>query len=331
MASTKPYELIRSASAFFADPASYDAAVSKSPGVLDFCSSSYWTQAAHAALHRDEREEGSFIAAHDSDQEHWIAFAKGASWFWEPLENAWPFACPLLGPDPGVSLDLLEAVAAYEFEGAAAFLIGALPAGGDLLAELRSREYQYRRVLDFDGMVCMTIDLSDGVDPWLARRTSRFRKNLRACRRRVSAAGVEIEEAQGDWESMLDRLLRVQVRTEKWLRGDDIFHHVGYLQFYSKLAEAALRDGMLRLLFARRGGDDIAFILGVDFQGTYRGLQMSFVAEEASLGVGNVLQFENIVRSAEAGTAGYDLGMFSEYKVKWTDRQVPLRNVLLII
>lgn len=326
-----PYQLVESADEFFADAERFDAAVSSSPDVLDFCSSSYWTRAAHESLHREDRSATPFLAAHDSGAQHWIAFAKGSSWFWEPLENAWAFSCPLIGKDPAVSVDLLESVCIGEFAGTAAFLIGGVAEGGELHRVLLQRQETYRRLVEFEGTACMTIDLSDGIDRYLARRSAKFRKSLRQSERRVHDAGVVIEEATGSWSEMFERILRIQQRTVKWLRGDDIFHHKGYLDFYSSLAGAVQDDGLLRLMFARRDDEDIAFILGADFRGTYRGLQMSFAANHADLGIGNVLQFENLKRCAAAGISGYDLGMFSPYKERWTDAQVQFQNILVIL
>ncbi len=326
-----PYQIYRSADAFFANADRFNAAVSKSPDVLDFCCSSYWTQAAHRSLHRDDRSGAPFLAAHDAGAENWIVFAKGASWFWEPLENAWAFSCPLIGADSEAVVDLLESVCVGELGGASAFLIGGVAQGGSLQRVLNERQQSYRRLVEFEGMTSMSIDLTDGVDGYLARRSVKFRKSLRQSQRRVDDAGVVIEEAQGTWPEMFERILRIQQRTTKWLRGDDIFHHEGYLDFYGSLAESALGDGLLRLLFARQGDEDVAFILGADFRGTYRGLQMSYAAGHADLGIGNVLQFENLKRCAQAGITGYDLGMFAPYKERWTDVQVQFRNLLLIL
>lgn len=324
------YQVIRSPAALFADAAHYDAAVAQSPGILDFCSSSYWIRAAHQFLHGEERAGAPFLAAHDPSGEHWVAFAKGASWFWEPLENAWAFSCPLIGSNPSTSIDLLEAVCDGEFGGAAAFLLGGIPERGDLHTALMERRDSYRRLVEFEGMACMTIDLTDGIDAYLGRRSIKFRRNLHQCERKVREAGVVIEEGQGSWNEIFDRILRIQQRTLKWLRGDDIFHHKGYLDFYTALAEPALQDGILRTLFARIGEQDIAYILGADFHGTYRGLQMSYAAEHSHLGIGNVLQLENLIRCSADGLTGYDLGMFAPYKEKWTDSKLSFRNILLI-
>lgn len=325
------YQLVSSADAFFADAERFDAAVSRSPDVLDFCSSSYWTRAAHESLHQLERSNTPILAAHDEDAHHWLAFAKGSSWFWEPFENAWAFSCPLIGENPATVVDLLEAVCVGEFAGAAAFLIGGVQQGGGLHRVLQERQSSYRRLVEFEGTACMSIDLSAGVDAYLARRSPKFRKSLRQSQRRVRDAGVTIEQATGNWDAMFDRILRIQQRTTKWLQGDDIFHHKGYLDFYGALAGAALNDGLLRLLFARQDDEDIAFILGADFRGTYRGLQMSFAATHSDLGIGNVLQFENLVNCAVSGITGYDLGMFAPYKERWTDQQLQFRNILLIL
>jgi hypothetical protein len=317
---------------FVANPSAYDESVSQSPGLLDYCTSSYWTLAANACLHSNDRPAGTMLIASDESESHWLVFARGASWFWEPLENAWSFSCPLVGADPARSLDLLFSYWEGELDSApAGFLIGGVPAQGGVRDELLNREGAFRRLVEFEGISCMLVDLESGIDAYLARRSTKFCKNIRQNTARCDAAEITFEDGTSNWQTLLDRILRIQQRTEKWLRGDDIFHHQGYLDFYSMLGRRASEDGTLRLLFARRHEEDIAFILGADFRGTYRGLQMSFASPYRNLGVGNVLQLENMRRCVADGVTQYDLGMHAPYKERWTDKIASFKNVLVIL
>ena len=58
---------------------------------------------------------------------------------------------------------------------------------------------------------------------------------------------------------------------------------------------------------------------------------MSYVESVRSSGIGNRLQLENISRCAEAGMEAYDLGMHSEYKERWADRQDAYITVFLVL
>jgi CelD/BcsL family acetyltransferase involved in cellulose biosynthesis len=165
----------------------------------------------------------------------------------------------------------------------------------------------------------MVIDLGDGYDAWLGRRSKKFRKTMRML---PENDGIElVDESHEAPESIFRRILAIQQQTYKWREGTDIFQGPEYVQFYRYLLETLGEAGRLRVQFARREGEDVAYILGGEFADQYRGLQMSFVEEVRSSGVGNRLQLENIRRCADAGLEEYDLGMHSEYKERWADRQ----------
>ena len=51
---------------------------------------------------------------------------------------------------------------------------------------------QYRVVLR-EGLSCQIGRLSDGLDPYMSRRSARFRRNLRRDQRRAKAQGIEFE------------------------------------------------------------------------------------------------------------------------------------------
>ena len=87
----------------------------------------------------------------------------------------------------------------------------------------------------------------------------------------------------------------------------------------------------MRLLFAQRDGEDLAYIFGGVTGNTYRGLQMSYVEEARTLGLGNRLQLENLLRCSAEGITRYDLGMPSPYKERWADRQEVNTGIFVIM
>jgi CelD/BcsL family acetyltransferase involved in cellulose biosynthesis len=77
------------------------------------------------------------------------------------------------------------------------------------------------------------------------------------------------------------------------------------------------RGAAARLLFARREGTDLAYILGGVLGYTYRGLQFSFSQDHKRLSLGNLCQYHQIARLCEEGIDLYDLGVDVEYKRRW--------------
>jgi CelD/BcsL family acetyltransferase involved in cellulose biosynthesis len=89
------------------------------------------------------------------------------------------------------------------------------------------------------------------------------------------------------------------------------------LDFYRLMVPRLHRRGALRLGFAQRDGQDLAYILGGIFGDTYRGLQFSFAADEEPLSLGNLCQYWQLERLCAENIALYDLGSEVEYKRRW--------------
>lgn len=298
----------------------FDEAVAATTGICGFCSGSMWHLAAHEHL-RDDRGE---------DRREWIVERDGA-WMlfaeterrglYLPFEAAWMFGAPLAGEVEAARALLVEAAAAEAAIAGnpAAFFIGGLVGGGAMHAALRSLAPRSRVCRDYPGTDVMMIDLGDGVEAWLGRRSRKFRRTLRESSEDVP--GLEILDLSGENPAVLyERLLAIQRRTYKWREGTDIFQIPGYAAFYRQLLTDLHGNGGLRVLVARRDGVDLAHIFGGVRGSVYRGLQMSYVEEARDLALGNRLQFENLRRCAAEGIVTYDLGMHAPYKERWADR-----------
>ena len=90
--------------------------------------------------------------------------------------------------------------------------------------------------------------------------------------------------------------------------------------FYRAMMPRLARQGMLRLLFARVGGRDAAYVLGAACRGRFRGLQFSYAADAAALSLGNLGQLEMMRRAVAEGITAWDLGSEVPYKRRWADR-----------
>ncbi|MGB0153931.1 MAG: GNAT family N-acetyltransferase [Verrucomicrobiales bacterium] len=305
----------------------FDAAVAAQDEIAKFCSSSSWMCAANGLLHASGGEGEPEYCIREQDR-NWIVFVdRQRRGIWFPLESAWMFDCPMIG-------ETEKCIEMLRKEGAASarptgFCIGGVRKDGELhrgLLELGKSSFRYE---EFPATDCMVINLRDGFGAWLGRRSKKFRKSIRQL---PESDDIEVLDASAEApETVFRRILAIQRQTYKWREGTDIFQGEEYVLFYRYLIDSLSEAGRLRILFAGKEGEDVAYILGAEFANQYRGLQMSFIESARSLGIGNRLQLENLRRCAESGLEEYDLGMHSEYKERWADRRDAYITVFLVL
>jgi CelD/BcsL family acetyltransferase involved in cellulose biosynthesis len=246
------------------------------------------------------------------------------------LEPLWGFASPLIGADISAvagrladhlddddSWDVLVLAGMPLPTGPGAFTAQAIRALGHL-GEVRIGEGITRQVADLD----------DGYEAWHARRSSTFRRNLRQTTRRAADEGVAYDDVSDD-PAAFDRVLTIEQRS--WKGGEDSGITSPEMRdtYRAMLGRLASRR-RLRAHVARLGGVDIGYILGGVRAGIYRGLQLSYVEEAASLSVGHLLQAHQLQLLTQTGEADlYDLGMDLDYKRRWADRAVTSFTVVI--
>lgn len=311
----------------------FDGSVMQTPGIPDFCSGSAWALAAHDTLRDAGHRSIAPLIVHESN--HWLLFAQrpGANGmhFFEPFEGHWLFTCPLVGPDPEFSVDLLiRTVKRMKRSYPCCFLVGGVTVDESMQHALDGHASEYEIVQKAEGIPCMWISLRDGVDGYLAQRRPKFRKSIRQGWRRTLDAGVEFREMTARSGEIIDRLMGVEERSWKYQHNQSIFQESPFVEFYSHLIDSAHAGGNLRFLLAQLEGKDIGYILGSRFGQTYRGWQMSFDDRFQHLSIGNTLQIVNMQKRAAEGVATYDLGMYADYKVRWTDELRQLMVYILI-
>lgn len=246
------------------------------------------------------------------------------------LEPLWGFASPLIGSDIGVLASSLAAHLTADDEWEVLVLPGMpMPKTSTAFtAEVVRALGTLGEVRIGDGMTRLVVDLTDGYDEWLARRSRTFRRNLRRAAERAAREGVTYESVS-DEDGVFDRLLAVEKRS--WKGADDSGITSPEMRAtYAAMTERLASQGRLRAHVARCGGSDIGYIVGGVRAGRYRGLQLSFVQEAESLSVGHLLQshqLQLLVANDEATT--YDLGMDFEYKRRWADRTVTSFTVVI--
>lgn len=300
----------------------FDQAVRMTPGIPDFCSGSRWALAAHETL-RDEnfRKIPPLIVEENG---HWLLFAQRpvnqGTYYFEPFEGHWLFTCPLIGPDPEYSLDLLSrCVQKLQSEKSVCFLVGGVPVGEDLDGLLEKPTPEFHVIQKVEGIPSMWIDLSQGLEGFLKNRSASFRKKIKMAQRKLSSTPVDFIEYQHYSEELFTRLLKIEEQCWKHKQGESIFQEYTFVQFYLHMMQSASDSSDLRFMIAQFEGRDIGYIMGSRFFDTYRGWQMSYDDEFRHLSIGNLLQIENIYRRAQEGVTLYDLGMHAEYKERWTD------------
>jgi hypothetical protein len=163
--------------------------------------------------------------------------------------------------------------------------------------------------------------LEGGLDGYLARRGRKLRENLRRATRRANALGLTFEAG-----GTLERAVAVERRSWKGAAGTGIL--VPEMRAFYEVILARLGP-RTRLLFARRDGEDLGYILGGVRDGCYRGFQFSYDQRMRHVSLGGLLQLEQIAALATEGVLVYDMGIDLPYKRRWAD--APVDTVTLAV
>ena len=310
--------------------AAVEAVVDQTPGIDPWCSGPDWVLAVHAGFGPGSGAEPIVLAA-----DHGFALLARYPLDEGPpivagLEPLWGFAAPVIGPDLTATAAAMADHLADDGGWSRLVLPGLPPPGPDQPATLLVARGVARlgSVGAMTGITRQVAEIGSGLDPWLARRSPRFRRSLRRIERAAAAAGVTVIDGADDPDPF-GRILDVEEGSWKGAEGSGL-SSVEMATTYRVLVGRLRRTGRLRLLFARRDGRDVGYILGGVRARRYRGLQLSYRHEVASLSIGHLLQLHEIRRLCDEGAADlYDLGMDLDYKRRWADHAVA--SVTLVI
>jgi hypothetical protein len=308
----------------------FDREVAATPAIDRFCSSSAWILAAASAL-MPPRAPFSFAGSHG-----YFAAMRGVHPagfpYIEPLELAWGLAAPLIGHDPAALAAEVVAMLAGRRDWQLAILAGLTSDGPQRRAldrvlpprwERRRGTPTVRHVASLDG----------GVDGFLSRRSRELRKSLRKSLRAATAAGVTFDSVHTTSPAAAAPLYaRIQrIEASSWKARDGVGISAGPMRsFYEQMLPRLCEQGQQRTVFARLGDRDIGYILGAVFEDEYRGLQFSYNDEHADLGVGGLLQYQQVVELCAAGVARYDLGTEMDYKRRWAEDVMTTEMLVLV-
>ena len=293
----------------------WDAAVDRTPLIDRFCSATDWSFSAATSF----PEAGPPVLTGDGSGFCGLRSvrAEDGTEVLVGLDPVWGFASPVVGPPPAAAAAARACLSACRFHHA---LLTGQREDNPLTAWLVRALDPSHRLLRGPVQERLRIDLSQGWEPWWGRRSGRFRQRMRRTRLQAADQGIEVVDVSAlAPDELFDRVLAVESRSWKCAEETGLTSPA-MADFYRQLtARLARREGV-RALFARLADHDVGYILGGVRSGTYRGLQLSYDQEVAALGIGHLLQLEQVERAAVEGVALYDLGMDMPYKRRWADQ-----------
>ncbi len=304
---------------FSEDSEQFDSQVECMGDIDSFCSSSDWILPAAQAL-MPPREPWIF-----KEEQCFWAFMRGSHpdgfHYLEPLEAMWALACPVVGTDHKLLIEGLQSLCGRPLPDWKIMALSGMPTEHPLFSEIVSTFAHRLRLGLGQSTTRLIVDLEDGVDGFLSRRSKQFRRSLSRSQKRASQEGISVVDASFvEPAQLFERIMAVEALGWKGLESMGINEGAMHEFYKCMLPRLCARDAQ-RVLFAQREGQDVAYIFGGLRQSTYRGLQFSYNAEFRTLGLGNILQAEQIRRLCEEGVQSYDLGTFMDYKVRWADRE----------
>lgn len=307
----------------------FDRAVAETPEIDRFCSSSTWVLAAHAALMpaRDtfiyRGKSGYFAAAQGV---HPAGFQ-----YVEPLELAWGLASPFAGKDAKALAEEVVRVLATRRDWRLVIIAGITADGPQRRALDRLIPASWDQRLG-KPTVRHVASLEGGVDGFLSRRSRELRKSLRKSQRAAADEGITFEEVRvprSEAKELYDRIQAVEAHS--WKSRDGVGIGQGPMRdFYRLMLPRLCELGQQRTWFARHRDRDVGYILGGVQDREYRGLQFSYDASLARLGIGSLLQLQQIMALCEEGVTQYDLGTEMDYKRKWAEATMETEMLVLV-
>jgi hypothetical protein len=313
-----------------------DGLARQSPEVDGFCSSSAWVLPARAAFAPEAEPAsvrvgpGALLLMRRTLEEGPVILTA--------LEAVWGLASPFLG---GSAKAMAEAALALMSLGPArqrarALVLPGLADGGEAARALEQVAASRRRRLQAGPETARVVaSLQGGVDGFWARRSAKFRATTRRARRHAAAAGITYERllpSAAEVPAMWRRVLALEARSRKAAIGGGLV--VPEMQvFYADMLPRLAARGRLRVVFARRDGQDLAFVMGGLHPGLagleYRGLQVSFDDRFAAESPGVLVHVEMIEWLCADGVIAYDLGSDMPYKHRWGEPGLVTRMYLL--
>lgn len=245
------------------------------------------------------------------------------------LDPVWGFAATMVGPQPSALAEAVAGALDDIVDWDAVFLTGLVPGTPMDQAVVEAFGRRHRLFAGPESPRCVA-DLSSGVEAWWARRSERFRRNLRRARELAFTSGVTMHVMDHeDPDVVMDRIATIEDTSWKGMEGSGLSEE-RMASAYRAIAHRLSADGRMRACIATHNDIDVGFILGGVREATYRGLQISYAATARHLSIGHLLQDHEVARVATDGITRYDLGMDLEYKQRWADTTELTRTLVAV-
>lgn len=301
----------------------FDAEVARTPHVDQFCTSADWTLCAQRAFVPQAqpfiyRVEGVGTVA-------LLMVPFGGGRLALPLESGWGLASAFAGDTPTLLVNLLGEMMARAPQPPHGLFLSGIDRESPWFGALLQRFGRDWRLGLGGECARRGASLAGGMDGFYARRSAHFRANLRRSARRAEAEGFEYlwfdrPQPGAETEALFERLMAVERQSWKGVSGHGVDEGEGN-RFYRLMVQRLARRGAFRAVILCRDGHDLAYVFGGLFNGTYRGLQVSFNNAYRAWSPGNLVQLEMISRLCAEGVGLYDLGTEMDYKVNWGEQR----------
>lgn len=224
-----------------------------------------------------------------------------------PLEAHWQFGCPLLGPE---AVELLADVAMALRKDLQVDRIESLVPGLDPNGfHAKAIDAVFSDVRTQLQNAQAAASLAGGIEGWLSRRSGNSRRNLKRAERRATEHGIWFERAQpaspAQAYACFERMLKIELAGWKGPQRQGL---MAIPTFYQKLLEADAARETARIIFARKGSEDVGFCSGSMRARIYRGQQTSYSETVSSLSIGTLMHFETARWLSEDGARLHHFG-----------------------
>jgi CelD/BcsL family acetyltransferase involved in cellulose biosynthesis len=168
------------------------------------------------------------------------------------------------------------------------------------------------------------LDLQQDWDSFLAGRSSKMRKNLRAGQRKLEKLGpVSLHDYRSPQDIATGLAIVHELHAHSWKGKEKIEHSesVDYRSFYAGWLQAMTERGGARILVMCCGDTPVAATIAITEQHTYYSAQIVHDSRYAACSPGTLLEAQELEGlMGERQFARYDmLGSFLNNKMRWTD------------
>lgn len=304
----------------------FDQHVPNTPGIDPFCSLSDWTVPFFQSFSPPGRPVFYKTDNAGSAAAITMQYAPNLGDIACSLEYSWGFASPYVGAQgPSLLAELLR----EHLHGHAALLTGIPEDRIPLFATLLGSDH---RIFRGEDTVRIHASLQNGIDGFLSRRSSGFRKSLRRALGKCNNAGIEFECEwinSCSYKSHYKRVMDIESRSWKYKEGTGAGTEP-MSSFYKFSLSRLAETSRALIVFAKRDGNDLAYIHGGFVGERFRGFQFSFDAEFSELGLGNAIHYRLINELCNKGCSLYDLGMEVEYKLRWGEKDMRTASLIAV-